>query len=422
MERVMILLFILTSALTVRSADIDFYGKINLGIWYFSPERFYNDTIKDDSLVPLGLGLEDTMDIIISNWLPFGTFGTKFKGDRFGGCIEMGIHKNIYDSKAWGDPSHFPFIQKKTSDYITMKRWYGEWYINDLFTILFGKSLAPTNFFPSNQMFWGGYGFNNIGCLCTGSHPMFQLTIKSPNEVFEGKIAVIKSDTSVINVRNKSSEWDNHQCDSKIPKLEGGFKYSVEKGIFSTYGSFAGGFQKYEVVLFSNTNSIPEKDSCYLEISSFVIGTDLGIKVGPVSLSVDLLYGKNIGIYGVFVGDEFGWWRTDRYMSVFFPGVGADSSGEWTLFNGTAFEIAGILNVKPTEFLSFEGGVGTVIGDHEFLRNKQEFHNTLAWYFQTQLTVLEMLKFTPEVGRYDYGPLDGFGRYIYWGMNIGIEF
>ncbi len=425
MKKMLILLFTLTSVMTIRGADVDVYGKINMGVWYFSPERFYNDTLKDSNQVPLGLGLKDTMDLIISNWLPFGTFGAKYKGDKFGGRIEMGVHKNAYDSKSWG---HFdkvpPFSEKKTADYITMKRLYGEWYINDLFTLLFGKSLAPTNFFPSNQLFWGGYGFNNIGCLCTGTYPLLQLSLQSPNEVFEGKIAVIKSDTSVIRIRNQGSDKQNYQCDSRIPKFEGGVKAAFESEIFSIGGAVAGGFQKYEVVLFSGNNAVPIKDSCYLDISSFVVGADLGIKVGPVSLNVDALYGKNIGIYGVFVGDEFGWWRTDDYMSVFFPsqGPGDSTASWWKLFNGTAFEIAGILNVKPTEFLSFEGGVGMVFGDHEFKRYKQDFHNTLAWYFQVELTVLEMLKFTPEVGRYDYGPLDGFGRYIYWGMNTGIEF
>lgn len=431
MKKMLILLCMLTSTMTVRSADIDVYGKVNLGVWYFSPDRFYDDTIytidttnKDTTFT---MGLKDTMDLVISNWLPFGTFGAEYKGDRFGGRIEMGIHQNIYDSKSWGIQDKVPpFTQKKVADYITLKRMYAEWYINDLFTLLFGKSLVPTNFFPSNQMFFGGYGFNNIGCLCTGTHPMLQLSVESPNETFEGKIAVIKPDTSVINIQNNSSSKDNYQCDARMPKFEGGLKYSIEKGIFSTYGSFAGGFQKYDVLLF-DSKALKIKKYLDLEISSYVIGTDLGVKVGPVSLSVDALYGKNIGIYGAFVGDAFGWWRheTFKYMNVFFPSHGpGDSTSEsgWELFNGTAFMIAGILNIKPTEFLSFEGGIGMAGGDHEFERASQDFHNTLAWYFQTELTVLEMLKFTPEVGRYDYGPLLGFGRYIYWGMNTGIEF
>lgn len=433
MKRVLILLFILTNALLLRNtcAEIDVYGKFNLGIWQFSPDRFYNDTLKkiidtinNDTIIIMGA--KDSMNIIISNWIPFGTFGVKYKGDRFGGCIEMGTHLDMYDSDIWG-VGHPPHAIKKMSDYITMKKWYAEWYINDYFTLLFGKSLAPTNFFPSNQIFWAGYGFNNAGCLSTGSYPMFQLTFKSPKDYMftcEIKCAAIKVDTAVIEIHNLGDPHYNYKCEVKMPKFEGGFKYNFEKGIFSTYGNFAGGFQKYTVVLFSSAqNSNLSKKDCYLDIPSGVIGADLGIKIGFISLAVDALYGTNIGIYGAFIGDEFGWWRTDNYMSVFFPYPAINpANNNWELFYGTAFDIATILNIKPWEFLSFEGGVGIVTGDQRFGELKIRFHNTFAWYFQTELTLFKMLKITPEIGQYDYGPLKEFGRYFYWGLNTGIEF
>ena len=85
-------------------------------------------------------------------------------------------------------------------------------------------------------------------------------------------------------------------------------------------------------------------------------------------------------------------------------------------------EIAGILKIKPLEFLSFEGGVGIVMGDHEFSPYSERFNDALAWYFQTELTVLEMMKITPEIGQYNYGPLKWWGRYFYWGLNTGIAF
>jgi len=438
MKRLVICMVLLTNAVNVLGADtdLDVYGKINLGIWYFSPQRYYDDTslvtidtiIGNDTIKSVEYGQVDSMDLVISNWIPFGAFGVKYNGDKFGVCVQMGTRLAMDDYHFNGSFS-FPKTQKDIRDYITLSKWYIEWYINDNLTLLAGKNLAPTNFFPSNQLFFGGYGFNNTGCLSTGAYPMFQLTIASSNENVKGKLAVIKVDTTAIAVRNSSNKGDDHQCSVKIPKLEGGFSYSFEKGIFSTYGNFAGGFQTYEVVLFqdSGTNmvtSVPDKDDRYLDITSYVIGGDIGFSLGPVSISVDALYGQNLGIYGAFVGDQFGYWRTRDYMTVFFPYHSEnphDSTG-WVLLDGTAFEIATVLKIKPKEFISFEGGVGMVFGDHEFHEYSVRFENSFAWYFQTELTVFETLKFTPEVGEYNFGPLKYWGRYFYWGMNMGIDF
>jgi hypothetical protein len=211
----------------------------------------------------------------------------------------MGTHLNMYRSRTDGSFTP-PRLEKEASDYITMKKWYVEWYINDYFTLLFGKSITPTNFFPSNQMFWGGYGFNNVGCLSTGAYPLVQLTFKSPQDYIftnEIKAAAIKVDTSVIEIKALSGAGFSYQCESKMPKLEISLKFNVEKGIFSTYGNFATGYQKYTVVLFQGTQNLT-KAKCYLKVPSYVLGGDIGVKVGMVSLAVDAFYGKNIGISG----------------------------------------------------------------------------------------------------------------------------
>lgn len=443
MKKLLVVLAIMTDILLIPGADIDMYGKINMGIWYFSPERFYNDTIQTPIDTTVG---KDSMDIIISSWAPYGTFGVKYKLDRFAGCIEMGTHMNMYDSKFYGSATTARF-QRKVSDYIIMEKWFFEWYINDIFTLLLGKNFAPTNFFPSNQMFLGGenglrgYGFNNVGCLSTGASPMVQLKIKSPNEKLVGKIAVIKTDTTIISIREILNGTDSYKCNVKIPKLEGGLKYNIEKGIFSTYGNFAGGYQVYESVLLQKAATIP-KDSCYLTIKSYVVGGDVGIAVGPVFLAVDGLYGKNIGVYGAFVGDKFNFWSEreakgerpyiNKYMAVFYPNhdstmttdsITGVTSTVWNYYNSrSAIAFAFILKVIPTKWLALEGGFGMVFADHENEELMEGYHNTLAWYLQVDLKVFDILKITPEIGRTDYGPRVGYGRYLYWGLNTGIDF
>jgi len=424
MKKIVMSLALLTISLAVLGADVDFYGKINLGVWYQKNERFYDDSVMvNDTTFKLA---GDSMPIVISNWLPHGTFGVRYKAGRFGGCIEMGTHYSVFDSKFYGSATNARII-RKVGDFITMKKWFAEWYINDYFTFLFGKEYVPTNFFPSNQMFFGGqYRFNNVGCLSTGAYPMFQLKVKSSNGNLEGKVAVIKPDTTVIHIRKDISIVD-HQVSAKLPKFEGGFRYFFTKDIFSTYGNFAGGYQVYEVVQFEKDPNLA-KDSLYLNVPSFVLGADLGVKIGPVSLAADVFYGQNIGVYGVFVGDRYKWWRLTEYMKYYYPEHGSEiidsTTGdlEWKLYNSTALGAAFILRINATDFLAFEGGLGMIFGTHELEEYDERFHNTLAWYFQTELKILEMLKVMPEVGQYDYGPLSGFGRYLYWGLNTGIEF
>ncbi len=457
MKKLLVFFSIITTVTTIQGSDFDIYGNINLGVWYLSPERFYDDTSKVEQTsteVPPGsgnwvtetfvtMGMKDTMDIIISNWIPFGTFGVNYKGNNFGGCIEMGTHPNAYDSKFYGSATTARF-QRKISDYVTMQKWYAEWYINDVITFLFGKDFVPTNFFSSNQMFFGGvYRFGNVGCLSTGAYPMIQLKVKSTNDVLEGKIAVIKVDTTAIHIQGAgdvtNAKAQKYQCSVKIPKFEGRFGYTIGgEGIFSTHGNFAGGFQTYESVLFSEVNIPPLiKDSLYLRISSFIVGADLGVKVGPVSLTVDALFGQNIGVYGAFVGDRFKFWRYNKtdegtagqlqynneHMAYFYPSQNLDTAtNKWILNNSQAYAVACILNITPVTWLSIEGGFGIVMGSHENEIFDANFDKTLAWYAQTEWTILEMLKITPEVGQYDYGPLKGYGRYLYWGLNTGIEF
>lgn len=462
MKRLLMVIAVVSYVVPAMAADVDFYGRIGMGGWWMKTERFYDDTVDSNVMIDTIPTTTDTtfdttvtyifdkdsMPLVSCNWLPYGTFGAKFKGDRFGGCIEFGIHDNTYDATLHGSPTFLSLFEKRGM-FVYMKKWYAEWYIHDMFTFLLGQDITPANFFSSNQAFWGGNSFGNIGCLSTGSNPMFQLSVGNQlaseesrhGFSWEGKVAAVKVDTTLILIKNKWGKAHQYKGETRAPKVEGSYEINLDLDFFALNLKAVGGFQRYYSVCFS---SKLEADESKITIDSYIFGGDIGIKVGPVSVVYDIFHGQNIGPYGVYIGDAFGWWRKDDYMRVFYPqhevpvieGTPVDSLS--TMKNGKVTEMALVLNVKPLDFLSFEAGLGGIIGDHEYKLYKELWpciiehdetkipfiwrFGTIAWYFQTELTILEHLVFTPEIGQYIFGPFEGFGRYLYWGFHTGVEF
>lgn len=439
MKKILLFIIILFFTVSSKSGDFDLYGNIGMAGWWMRSERFYDDSVEAIDTIYTSTDTtiifrwdKDSIPMIASIIKPIGKFGGKFKSDRVGGCIEIGVQINSYDFHLSGvSASLLPDYQKR-SFWFYLRKWYVEWYINDYFTFLAGQDYAPTNFFPSNHAFNGGTGLNNVGCIYTGRYPMFkfsagnQLGIEEPTGIsWAVKAAVIKIDTSVIEYFNKSGHDVKYHCETKLPKLEGGASLNFERNIFALNVNVAGGYQTYTSVIYKA--NIPEKNA-RLSVHSGVVSADLGIKIGMLKVAVDALYGRNIGAYGVWIGDEFGWWRIADFMRPFFPihtpvlDSNGIPTGDGEMRNGIAFAIAGMINVKPMDFFALEFGGGHVRGEHDWEPYNDRWDPTYAWYFQVEAEILEHLKLTPEIGQYIYGPHRGFGRYFYGGFNFGVEF
>lgn len=414
-----ILLFIMGLTLfTTTSASIDFdtYMKFSTGMWWMKSLRFYDDTSFLVSEYPFPVNTGD--------FLTVGTFGLKAKGDRFESVIEVGMRKNAFDSYLTRDnKDHF---YKKFNYAPYLKKWYFNLIFNDYFSLLGGQDFALSCFFPSNQAFLGQNGFNNIGCLYTGRHPMIKLNVHHPDQYWEVQAAIIKQDTANLRFPGFYGEdygrldTVRYYADVTFPKVEGSFKLNFESDIFSISNYSVAGFQKCDQVAINEKwfpGGIEEQ-----EITAFVVGNDFRVKLGPVGAAFDIFYGQNLVQYGAYIGDAFGWWFTDRYMLVFTPYTSPDTLDQGAFLNSKVLEFSGILNYKPADWLSFEGGIGRVVGFHDFQGYADQWNPTLAWYFQTQFTLFDKVKLTPEIGQYDYGPYDGFGKYFYWGFDTYIDF
>ncbi len=403
-------LFIIPS----HALDLDTYGKFATGAWWMYKYEYYWDTIKTESDTTMG---EDPAPAIISDFLTGGTLGIKAKGDKIGGCLELGIAKNLYDSELWTDKQE---LIAKFNYILGLKKWYMEFYFNDYLSLLCGRDIAPTCFLRSNQGFYGGNGFNNIGCLFTGSNPMFKLSVGPPEPKWKFQLAVVKIDTVNLRIDNNasdplSSKQYHYKNEVKVPKIEGSFEFSLGEDFVGFEGEIVGGYQRFRQIGVTNSD-VWNKVKKY-KVNSFVVGGDFELRLGGFKMIVDLFGGYNIGIYGVYVGDVYGWWFEDEYTMILYPII----AGE-IVHTSKIFEIANIYKYEPTDAILFEFGAGAVLGNHTFEEYKNMWHPTFAWYFLCGYTFFDMLQVTPEIGQYWYGPDDGFGRYTYWGLSTFIEF
>lgn len=442
MKKILIFLFVSAVFIAQSSAiEWDLYGKVASGIWWMKSYKFYDDTIPTEIDPVTGdtveaLYGEDPFPVNNSDFITRGTFGIEAKGDRFSGKVEVGMHVNVYDYRA-NKENELQYYYEKYNDLIFLKKWYLEWYINDYFSLLAGQDIAPTNFFPSNQWFLCGNGFNNVGCLSTGLNPMIQLSagnqlgVEEPTGfTWKTKLAVVKIDTTNLRIKGKGGEDLNgdsirYYSEVKIPKIEGSFECSAEKGNFGFEGKLAGGYQRfYQLgIHYSWFEDGAEK----YPVDAYVMGADLRVKLGKFEVAVDGFYGQNVGCYGAYIGDAFGWWFSSWYMFTLMPILYLDpdfpdDEDKYRFLNSNIYEVAAILSFTPVDFLVFEGGAGTVQGTHEFDGYNTQWHPTYAWYAHTRFKILEKLEIIPEVGQYIYGPQFDFGKYAYWGLNTFIEF
>jgi len=424
MKNVLILFFLLLLTEMTFASDFDVYGKIGMAGWFMRAERFYADTIKkiDTIVIDTTNGQKDTTwetvkgkDTIPTNTTimkPAGYLGIKFKGDRFGGGVEMGVRHNSYATNLFNPKTAVYLGFQKHSFFLTVNAFYFEWYANNYMTITVGKYDTPINFYGSNNhAFNGGTRLQNVGFVSLWEKPMIQVSVHNADKTIVGKIAAVKIDTSSFDYNNKSSPETIYRCETKMPKFEGSFAANFEKDFFAFNGKIGGGFLQYKSVIID-----PSEPKHKIDISSWLLAGDFGVKLGWVKLAIDLCGGQNIGVYGVPVGDVFGWWRFFDFMLPFFPIHSKE------VFNGRVFEIAGRINVKPWDNLFFETGGGTIRGTHDYKDYEKRWEPTYAWYTQTEVKVFEHLTITPEVGQYIYGKHCGFGRYFYAGLNAAVKF
>ena len=410
--------------LPLKAADFDIYGRMYPSVWFTKTERFYDDSIGLDSDSNI-IYDSDSIPLYYCTLWPYGTLGFKFKSDIIGACFEIGIRQGAYEGMITSE-ANTPLMQVREHMIVYAKNFYAEWYISDWMTLLIGKSAAPACFGSSNQRFYGGNSFSNTGNLWTGSNAMFQLAFGSnlsaddleSGFLWEAKVAAIKVDSVAIWFRNKENTFSQ----AKFPKFEGSAGLHFEKDFFCASLEFGGGYQQY--ILSTQDPFVPKEDS-EEPIDCYVLGVESKVKLGPVTAAYDWVWGKNVGSYGADIGNPFVWRGTGRsdVVDIFYPIHEFDiQNQEWNMAEGKAVEMCGILNVKPLDWLSFEGGYGYIHAKHEYRKYDSLWNDTHAYYGQVQVKIANLLSVSPEAGQYFYGHKPGYGRFTYWGIELAIGF
>ncbi len=427
---VLVLLALLCATPTMAVVDFDLYGDIHLGMWWDQRERWYEDTVEiningNDTSVVLGA---DSLPVYQNSWVPHGKFGFKIKGDRITGCVEMGLKKNVYDATLSG-ATGMKYL-KREAIFFYMRKWFGQIQFSDMFSLLLGQDYAVVNHLISEQAFYDKNSLTNLGCTYTGRSPMIRADLGgelSTSVNLKGQLAIIKPDTVIIGFRGNELE---SEVETKAPKVEAGAEFNLESGIFGLRAKGACGFQRFYSLLRTDP-SIP-KDSIRVPINCFVLSGDAGFKIGPVYLDGTFSLSQNPGAYSIAVGNRWEWRGSgtdpktrDIYLP-YYQVILDDQTGEvigYELRNATMVQYAGVIKVKPTDFLYFEAGYGFQTVTHTYNEFQNLWSDRDAGYFQATVTLFETFNLTPEIGFFRWG--DEYrkgGRFRYLGLGANFEF
>ena len=443
-------------AASQAEVDFDFNGNVILGAWWAKEYNFTDDWYWDENgdSIPSG---KDPYPTSYTDIVPAGALGFDFKTDRLQFAFELGAGVNCYDFRHAFSATSGWFYNKRFNLMAMVRKFYGEWNINDS---------TPCNFSASNQALYCGNGFSNTGVLTTGSRPLLQFKAdKGIGDAFNitGKVAAILPDTLVFEVAAfdtkdtvvNGTEYakvtmsqllpkdENYKASVKIPKLEGYCGINFEHEIIGFALDVAAGYQNYKVIRRPKAHSKIEAGNYPGEIviESYILGGNTSLKIGPVTAGFTYSGGKNLRPYGVMIGNPFRWrgLQGSQIITVFYPYAKTPTLDDQDLIvgdlidpdrvddvdkidNSFSQEMAWILNVRPFEFLGGEGGYGMIKAYHEHSGTNSFWHNTRAFYGQISWKILEVITLTPEGGYYFYGPEINQGSFTYWGFNTSVEF
>jgi len=474
--------------------NVDLYGNVTVGTWWSNEYNFNNDTLRiitnkksldttkiDTTSIIRGKDPEPINKLGIS---PYGLIGIKFKTEKFNVCFEFEATKDVNDLAYFNHITFGKNLFSRTSLFARINKGYAEWNINNIFSILIGKTDVPTNLSMYNRALYGGNGLGNSGILKTFSKPVIQLTAKTSNSswfTFSGKIAASMVDTMYLNLAkltwkdtiivddsgksflrqvvtnagwidtmNVRSELfpnipSTFKIKNSIPKLEGKFDVNLEKNNIGLNVSVTGGYQEY-TLLFKPDNEYyyDTAKSVSKRIQAYVAGVATGIKIGPILISGSCSGGMNFGIYGVDIINPLKWQddtANSRTIDVYYPKsklpgnekkkivkesiINIDTvtpSDLETFLNSHTLQTAFSLKVKPVSFLSAEGGFSLIMAKHGENEKEIRYDNTYTWYGQMNITILNYMILTPEIGCYNYGPHYKQGKFFYWGFNTTFNF
>ena len=334
------------------AVDWNFYGNARMQTFYTSED--FGDGLNaagtDDSDTDLSWDLQGN-----------SRFGANIKAESIKAQVEMGINEAS----------------------VSARRVYGVWDFG-AGKLKIGKDYTPVSQFISGQVYDGDLGLLGIGTAYGSRKGQIALSFGA----FD--IALITNTTGLIEGMGIDTATFTFLGDNDrvVPKLELGWGMSFDTWNFSLMG----GAQYYsieDVTSFFDPGSTDD-----IDVTSYIIGGDVGWNFGPGYVKGAVSYGQNTGNAGWSIASGVNG-RSGTYQGGLAMWDGDDDT------NDTYTAMAAIAGgMKVSDMLSFEAGFGYRKDqtDGGFQRD------TAPWaaYVQSVIALAPGVYVIPEVGYYDF--------------------
>ena len=391
-------LMLVCFAVPAMAVDWNFYGNARMATYYES--RDFGDGLN-------AAGTDDADARTVWDLQGNSRFGANIKAENIKAQIEMGINESN----------------------VSARRVYGVWNFG-AGSLKIGKDYTPVSQFISGQVADGDLGLLGIG-TAYGSR-------KGQIELAFGKfrIALIDSTTGLINgMASTTSSLPSFtvltrggltfqsgsigtattsfkgDVDDVLPKLELGWGMAFDTWNFNLMG----GAQYYsieDVTSFTDPGSTDD-----VEVTSYIIGGDIGWNFGPGYLKAAVSYGQNTGNAGWSIPSGLNG-RSGTYQGGMAQWDGDDDTNDT---NTTMAALVG--GFKLSDMISFEAGFG-YRGD---ATDEGVERDTAPYggYIQSVIALAPGVYVIPEIGYFDLDDnVDGddAGSLFYLGGKWQINF
>ena len=304
--------------------------------------------------------------------------------------------------KAENIKAQFEFGVNEAS--VSSRRIYGVWNFG-AGKLKVGKDYTPVSQFISGQVFDGDLGLLGIG-TAYGSRkgqigPFIRRLRDRPDQ----------SDLwPILKVKTTVHPADNGDVDEYLPKLEAGWGMAFDTWNFGLMG----GAQYYSI---EDVVSDVDGSTNDLDVTSWMLGGDVGFNFGPGYVRGAVSYGSNVGNAGWNIASGVNG-RSDTYQGGLAVWDGDDDTNDTGTLMGAL-----VGGIKVSDMLSFEGGFGY----RKDTTDGGEQRDTAPWaaYVQSVIFLAPGVALIPEVGYYDLDNSaagDSAGSLLYLGAKWQINF
>jgi hypothetical protein len=344
-------------AAPAMAVDWNFYGNARMATYYVSEDK---DNFKDTDL---------QWDLQSNSRV-----GANIKAENITARFEFGVSESNVSSR----------------------RIYGVWNFGSG-KMKVGKDYTPVSQFISGQVFDGDLGLLGIGTNYGSRHGQiafefggFEIALINPNSGYlagmtvKATVGVEDSAGNITDITAVSTD-NNGDIDEIIPKIEAKWGTSYDAWNFNLMG----GLNYYSI---SDVVSSVDGGTDDLDVTSWIVGGDVGFNFGPGYVKGAVSYGSNIG--------NANWSIPSAAGGTSGQGGLAQWDGDDDTNDTTTLQAALVGGLKVSDMLSFEGGFGY----RSDVTDGGTAKDTAPWaaYVQSVIALAPGVYVIPEVGYYDY--------------------